>query len=390
MNETNRLKFLLITICVGSLFGIAFSYELWFPINRTFPRAPLVFPLPENAVLIFERAFSSILVIFLTLTAFARRPKIFLAVVIFSLLLLAFFDQTRMQPWAYQYLLIFVVYYFHDWENNDERAADRTIVLAQIVIAGLYVWSGIQKMNFNFSHEVLPSLLIPLENLFPSRQPPYNFLGVAMPVVESLTGVGLLFRRTRKVAVCLALSTHVFVLSLLIAKNYNSIVWFWNMTLIFALVFAFWRNDVSLKEAIGSEKISFRKLIVAASLCLPLLNFFGCWDSFLSGALYSGNVEIPAIRISDDVYEKLPGAAQSVVFRTNNGDRQILPLFEWSLKDTNAPVYLEQRVFEQCLKEICRLADDKNEVELIVRKRPTILDGSYQVTQTGCAELEKH
>lgn len=389
LKNHNRLKILLTAICVGLLLGIAFSHELWFPINRTFPRAPLVFALPENAVLIFEWAFSSILVIALALTAFACRPKIFLRVVIFSLLLLAFFDQTRMQPWAYQYLLIFAVYYWHNWENDDERAAEQTIGLAQIVIAGLYVWSGIQKLNFNFSHEVLPSLLIPLQNLFPSWQPPYNFLGIAIPLVETLAGIGLLFRWTRNLAVWLAVSMHVFVLSLLIAKNYNSIVWFWNLTLIFALVFAFWRNRISLKEAIGSEKISFRKSIVAASLCLPLLNFFGCWDSFLSGALYSGNVEIPAIRITENVYENLPPAAQSVVFRTSNGNQQILPLFEWSINDTNVPVYLEQRVFEQCLKEICRLADDKNEVELIVRKRLIMLDGNYQISRTGCAELKE-
>lgn len=293
-----------------------------------------------------------------------------------------------MQPWAYQYLLIFAVYCRHDWENDDERAAEQTIGLTQIVIAGLYVWSGIQKLNFNFSHEVLPSLLIPLQNLFPSWQPPYNFLGIAIPLVETLAGIGLLFRRTRNTAVCLAVLMHVFVLSLLIAKNYNSIVWFWNLTLIFALVFAFWRNDVSLKETIGGGKISFRKLTVAASLCLPSLNFFGCWDSFLSGALYSGNVEIPAIRITKNVYEKLPPAAQSVVFRTSNGNQQILPLFEWSLNDTSVPVYPEQRVFEQCLEEICRLADDKNEVELIVRKRSVMLDGSYQISRTGCAELK--
>ncbi len=389
MNQTNRLKFLRITICVGWLLGIAFSYELWFPINRTFPRAPLVFALPENTVLIFEWALSSILVISLALTAFARRPKIFLAVAIFSLLLPAFFDQTRMQPWVYQYTLIFAVYCWHDWENDDERAAARTIGLAQIVVAGLYVWSGVQKMNFNFSHEVLPSLLIPLQNLFPSQQPPYNVLGIAIPLVETLAGIGLLFRRTRNTAVCLAVSMHVLVLSLLIAQNYNSIVWVWNLTLVFALVFAFWRNGVSLKETLVAGKISFGKLIVAASMCLPLLNFFGCWDSFLSGALYSGSVEIPAIRIGDDVYEKLPRAAQSVVFRTKSGDRLMLPLFEWSINDMNAPVYLERRVFVQCLEEICRLADDSNQVELIVRERPAMLDGNYRISRIGCPEFDK-
>ena len=376
-------------ICFGLLLGIAFSRELWFPVSRTFPRAPILFALPESFVVVFEWLFSSILSVSLILAIFARRPKIFPAIAVLSLLLLFFFDQTHLQPWAYEYLLIFTVYFWHDWKSDDAAARHRTIGLAQIVIAGIYVWSGVQKMNFHFSHDVLPSLLQPLENLFPSIPIPFALLGVVLPALELLTGCGLLFRKTRNLAVCLAVSMHVVILCLLIAKNYNSIVWFWNLTLIFADVFAFWRNDFSLKEVLGSEKFSARKLVVFAALLLPCLNFFGWWDSFLSGAYYSGNVEIPAIRISDEVFEKLPPTAKSTVFQTKTTGERILPPFEWSIADTNAPVYLEERVFRQVTLEICKLANDKNEVELIVRKRPAILDGSYTVSRTGCAELEK-
>jgi hypothetical protein len=380
----------LVAICSGLLLGIVFSHELWFPVSRTFPRAPLLFALPENFAAGFEWLFSSILVVSLILTIFSRRPKIFLAAAVLSLLLLSFFDQIHMQPWAYEYLLIFTVYFWHDWENEDQSAGNRTIGLAQIVLAGIYVWSGIQKMNFNFSHDILPSLLVPLENLFPSIQLPFGFLGAAIPLTEFLIGCGLLFRRTRNLAVCLAVVMHVVILSLLIAKNYNSIVWFWNLTMIFADVFAFWRTDVSSRKILANEKLSARKLIVFAAILLPILNFFGWWDSFLSGAYYSGNVEIPAIRISDEVFEKLPAAAKSTVFQTKNTGERILPPFEWSIVDTNAPVYLEERVFRQVTLEICKLATDKSQIELIIRKRPAILDGSYEIKRISCAELEKH
>ena len=389
MKNSNRFKFLLITICLGLLLGITFSHELWFPIERTFPRSPLIFALLESLVVPFEWLFSSILVISLILTIYLPKPKTFLLIIIASILLLFFFDQMHLQPWAYEYLLIFTVYFWHDWESEDESASNRTIGLVQIIIAGIYCWSGLQKLNFNFSHDILPSLFIPIQNLFPSFQPPFGFLGIAIPVSEFLIGCGLFFRKTRNIAVGLAVSMHLIILSLLISKNYNSIVWFWNLTLIFANIFAFWKSDISLKEVLQIEKYSKRKLIVLAVISLPILNFFGYWDSFLSGAYYSGNTEIPAIYINDEVFEKLPPTAKSSVFQTKTTNKKILPPFEWSIADTNAPVYLEERVFRQVTLEVCKLTTDKDNVELIIRKRPAIFDGNYEVKRITCAELEK-
>jgi hypothetical protein len=389
VKNLNRFKFLKITICLGLLLGIIFSHELWFPIYRTFPRAPLLFALPESLVVPFEWLFSSILVISLILTIYFPKPKTFLLIIIASILLLSFFDQLHLQPWTYEYLLIFAVFYWHDWKSDENLANNRTIGLVQIIIAGIYCWSGLQKLNFNFSHDILPSLFIPIQNIFPSLQIPFGFLGIAIPLTEFLIGCGLLFRKTRKIAVCLAVSMHLIILSLLIAKNYNSIVWLWNMTLIFAVIFAFWKSDISLKEVVQIERFSPRKLIVLAAVSLPILNFFGYWDSFLSGAYYSGNTEIPAIYINEEVFEKLPPIAKATVFQTQTTNKKILPPFEWSIADTNAPVYLEERVFRQITLEICKLATDKNSIELIIRKRPTILDGNYEVKRITCAELEK-
>lgn len=390
MKNLNRFKLLLITICLGLFFGIIFSHELWFPIYRTFPRSPLIFTVPESLILPFEWLLSSIVVISLLTTTFLSNPKKFLIIIIVLVLLLSFFDQLHLQPWVYQYLLIFTVYFWHDWKNDDEAAKNRTIGLVQIVIAGIYCWSGLQKLNFSFSHDVLPSLLMPIQNLFSSLQIPIGFLGIVIPITEFSIGCGLMFRKTRNIAVVFAILMHFMILSLLIAKNYNSIVWFWNLTLIFVVIFAFWKNDISLKEVLATEKLSARKAIVLLAVSLPLLNFFGYWDSFLSGAYYSGNTEIPAIKINKEVYEKLPVVAKSVVFQTQTTKEKILPPFEWSIADTNTPVYLEERVFRKIFADVCKLAVDKNNLELIIRKRPNIFDGSHQVKRIACSEIENN
>lgn len=396
MNNKNRLKFLRITICLGLLAGIAFSREAWLPIYRSFPRAPFVLVLPENFVVPFEWLFSSILVVALILAIFSRRPKRFLLVAVCSLVSLCFFDQLRLQPWAYQYLLLLTVFYFHDWESVNEAAMNRTLGLAQILIAALYFWSGVQKLNFAFSHETLPALLAPAQNYFPAFQPPFVLLGASVALTELLIGCGLLFRKTRNLSVGLAVLMHASILTLLIAEDYNSVVWVWNAALAPLVVVAFWRSSdkVSVKQTLSVRKADgwkpkAAKLIAAASVLLPALSFFGWWDAYLSGALYSGNAPVAVMRIDEEVFEKLPETARRNVFRTKNGGEPMLPLFEWALADLNVPVYPERRVFKRAAREICETAGVESWVELIIKERPAIFDGSYKLTRISCARLDE-
>jgi len=379
-----RLKFLKIAICLGLLGGIIFSFELWFSFERTFPRVPFFFASPVAV----DRLLAIILVGSLTAAIFFQKLKIFLITAIASLILLIFFDQIRLQPWVYQYLLLLVVIAL----TRHEPASEQTLGLAQIVIAGFYFWSGVQKLNFAFLHETLPMLFAPLHDLFPSIQPPFVFFGVAIALIESLIGIALLIRKTRHTAVCFAIATHAIILIFLVAKNYNSIVWIWNAALIFLVVSAFWRSENSLKKlfsAAGDWRVFSAKSIVAAFVFLPVLSFFGWWDMYLSGALYSGNTEIAVIRINDEVFEKLPPAASQNVIQTKNAGENFLPLFEWSIAELNAPAYPEQRVSKRIAAEICDLTTDKKQLELIVKERPAIFDGSYKLARISCEQLEK-
>ena len=394
MKSLDRLKFLKIVVCLGLIGGILLSFELWFPVDRTFPRAPLLFELRAYSVEAAERFLTIILIISLVATVFFGRRKIFPAAVIASLAALIFFDQTRLQPWIYQYLmLLLVVAALSDAPpSGDEEASTQTLALAQVVIAALYFWSGVQKLNYSFSHETLPALLSPLRNISPIISPPYIRLGITVALVEIFIGGGLLYGKTRNPAVCLAVGTHLAILGLLIAQNYNHVVWGWNVALGFLVIGAFWRSDISFGAAIEKAagwKAKTAGIIVAASILLPILSFFGWWDVYLSGALYSGRTEIAVVRVNDAAFEKLPPKARAVVFQTKTGGEKMLPLFEWAIAETNVPVYPERRVFRAVARNVCRLADDKTGVELIIKECPAILDGSFQITRVNCAELEK-
>ncbi|CAN5617679.1 hypothetical protein BH20ACI4_BH20ACI4_23740 [soil metagenome] len=383
MKNPNRLQFLQIIVCVGLLVGIFFSFELWFPITRTFPRVPLFFEVP----ILFDQILTIILIVSLISLIFFQKLKIFLMTAIVSLILLIIFDQMRLQPWVYQYLLLLVIFALTD----DEPHSNQMLGLAQIVIAGLYFWSGVQKLNFTFAYETLPILLAPLQNLFPSIRLPFVFLGISIALLEILIGIGLFFRKTRTPAVYFAAAMHAAILILLIAKNYNSIVWIWNATLILIVVVSFWQSENSIKQTIKTAfdwKGKFAKSIVAASVLLPVLSFWNLWDMYLSGALYSGNVEIAVIKINEDLFNDLPPKARQVVFQTQNTGDKILPLFEWSIAELNVPVYPENRIFKQITRQVCKSANRKSDVELIIKERPAILDGSYKLTRIDCRQIE--
>lgn len=194
-------------------------------------------------------------------------------------------------------------------------------------MVGLYVWSGIQKLNFTFFQDTLSFLLAPLENLFPSIHPPLRFLGLTAALLESLIGLGLLFRKTRDLAVWSAVAMHLVILGLLIAKGYNNVVWIWNATLIGAVIIALWRSGASAGSITDFPKQSdWRKraaiLIVAASILLLVSSFWGWWDMYLSGALFSGNTETAVVRINDEAFEKLPPNARKMCFKQKAAMRE--------------------------------------------------------------------
>jgi hypothetical protein len=389
LENARRLKFLRIAVCCGFLAGISGSHELWFPVERNFPRAPLFFELPGDPAVFAERFLAVALAVSLFSMIFLQRRKIFFIIALISVVCLIFLDQTRLQPWVYQYFLLLVV---TAWQWDGENDSSQKLALAQILLAALYFWSGVQKMNYTFSHETLPILLAPLQNLFPSVRLPSVFLGISIALIESLAGIGLLIRRTRNLSVCLAVIMHLLILVLLIVKNYNSIVWIWNATLTALVVAAFWKSDVHVRQAL--QKASDRqgkavKSVVAASVFLPVLSFAGLWDMYLSGALYSGNTPVAVVRINENLFEKLPPKARSVVFQTKTGGERMLPLFEWAINEMNVPVYPERRVFRKIARDVCKTADDQKGVELIVKQRPGILQGSYNVKRIACAEIEK-
>ena len=392
-NVSTRLTALRSVISIALLSGILLSLNLWFPTTRSYPRAPLIIALPQSIVPKVEYLLSGLLVAALVALVFARRLIKYLIAAIISLILLILLDQTRLQPWVYQYLLLLSVIALRRRQSLDEQSSRLNLSILQVIVATLYFWSGAQKLNYSFGHEVLPQLFTQLQNYLPLTQMQISLLGIGIALVEIFTGCGLLLKQTRKLCVWLALAMHGLVLVLLIGQGRNHVVWTWNAALMLITIILFWRSETPVWQTLAnwrvSNKFSRISLILAAIYAvLPMLSFWGWWDMYLSGALYSGNTAVAVVRVDRQVYEQLSEMAKRQVFTTKSGE-QMLPVFEWSMIELNVPPYPEPRVFEQITREICKFAEDESQVELIMKGSPAILDGSYKVTRMKCSQLDE-
>ena len=393
LQTENRLTLFRGVLCAAFIGGIIFSSKLWFATSRSFPRAPVLFALDGGGIQSAEWLLSAVLVVSLILTlAVPKRTALFPLLALMSVAVLVCLDQSRLQPWVYQYSLLLCVLALHDWRKHNVAVSDRTLSLLQITVAAVYFWSGLQKLNFTFVNEVFPELLVPLRTVLPWLPEPTAGVGILVSLTEVLICCGLLYSRMRDLFVWFAVAMHAIALTLLIGRGYNSVVWIWNSALMLIVWILFWRSDVHFWRRRGIQQGLRSRLattVTLAAALLPLMSFWGWWDMYLSGALYSGNTAVGVVHVGPDVSEKLPATAKEQLFRVESTGEQMLPLLEWSMADLNVPAYPEVRIYKQVTSEICSLATNKNEVALIVKERPSILSGQYRITRTGCSQLER-
>ena len=364
------------------LVGLLLSVNLWLPFSRTFPHAPLI-QLNDPSRTWIEVLLTCVLLASVTISLLVRRPRKFLVVVLISLVILIILDQMRLQPWVFHYLTLLIVILL----SNEESSDHLTISLLQLLVAALYFWSGLQKLNYSFHQEVLPQLLDGIRGFSAIGQKQLLVLGIVIASVEILTGIGLLIKRLRRLSLWTAIAMHIVILSLLVALRVNTVVWPWNITMIAVLLILFREHELSLRQTLTNQgsRLRIAQVVTLLVIILPLLSFWGWWDLYLSGALYSGSTPVAVVRVNQVTLDSLGEQAKRQVFVTNNNE-QMLPLYEWSMSELNVPPYSDERVFKRIAHEICQRANPVG-IELIMKGEPERFTGRYNVKRLTCSEL---
>lgn len=395
-----RVTVLRVTVILGLLAGFALSPKLWLS-SRLYPLTPVwsfLQPLrsPGDYVVIFALA-----VLLIALIVAPRREILTAAFVLLALLALQ--DQSRWQPWFYQYVLMLLAIAL---AGSDRQAA--ALNTCCLIVAATYIWSGLAKLNPNFSTAIFPAFVEPFVARTSAPAPPLihglthelthvlthglvRGLAFVTAVLECATGFGLLIRRFRPAALYCAISMHVSILLVLgpVGRRFNVVIWPWNLAMIVFLLILFFRRgeQPALRDIVWGQGFMFQKIVLILFGVMPALSFFHLWDDYLSSALYTGNTDSGVIYLSDEAFEQLPDKIEEHVYEEGT-NLSSLDINDWSFDELNVPAYPEIRIYRNVARQICRYASNGSGVELVVQGKLALVNGSRRNVY-HCSDLQR-
>ncbi|HEX8290183.1 MAG TPA: MauE/DoxX family redox-associated membrane protein [Pyrinomonadaceae bacterium] len=376
-----RLRLLRVVLALATLGGFALSHRLWLSTGRTFPTVPVFDFLPRVPAPL-DLAWLAALAALLAWSAASKRPRPYLFASLALAVSLALWDQTRWQPWFYQYVFVLFVLAAAPEGAGGEEA---TLRACGLLVASLYFWAGVQKLNPRFFDEVVPSLVTGLPAALARLVTP---LAVLVPLTEVCAGLLLLTHRWRRVGVALALATHVCVLLLFFPSRRNKVVWPWNVAMAAFVLLIFRDGAHGLRGFLPRGPLSPQSAAVAFFCLMPLLSFFGLWGRYVSGAVYSGNTARGSLRLSAAVAGGLPPPLRRRL-RPADGGAATLDINHWAYADLQVPAYPSARVYRGAARRLCESAGAPSEVVLTLAEAPRLFGGPGDVTALDCDALSR-
>jgi len=367
-----RLLYLRIAIVAGAFAGMILSHRLWVS-TRAYPLTP-VFPFLKAIPSPFDYVLFAAALLALALSAVTPRLiSIFAALAV----VLAVYDQSRLQPWFYEYVFLLL------------GVAFASPNACRLIVASTYIWSGIQKMNAGFIGDVFPWMLEPfLRHLPNSAQGMVHPLATLAPFVELGIGIALLGRKFRVMGVPAAVAMHVFILFALSpwGQNYNYVVWPWNIAMAAIVVILFWKSNETVKQILWGEGPFHIAALLLFTLA-PALSLYGGWDHYLSAAMYTSNTNRGIIFFHDKMLERLPDGIADYA-RVETPELDSIDIAEWSAGELHVPPYPELRIFKNIARKVCEYAEGPTDVRLSITSKSTI-GKSITSTSYTCAALNK-
>ena len=381
----NKIVWLKTTLAVALMAGIALSPRLWIS-SRFYPLTPVFKGLP-SIPFPFDYLLAAALVGLLWAALLSARPRKYIVGVVVVLGVLGCLDQSRWQPWCYQYFLMFAALGFYSWQRERGEQPEMALNTCRLIVASSYFWSGVQKLNWNFIYAVFPNLISPYLRRLP---PKFGFFALVLsglvPLVEISVGLGLLSRRYRNLSVTLALIGHLVIFLLFVPTRRNTVIWPWNLAMLSFVLILFWREaGTSSGEILLGRRHAFHLAILILCGLMPAFSFFGLWDSYLSSTLYSGNISQGSLSLSDEVRGRLPPQIQSVVQPDTPGN--FLSIHRWSYFELNVPPYPEARIYHIVLLAVCAYAQDQDDVVLKLSFRRRLFEPEPPMELSNCADL---
>lgn len=374
MRLTQRLQLIKLTVLIGLLASILLSHCLWGG-DRWFPKTTLIndylgVPYPFDYI---QLAVLILLIIF-SFTSQKKLPTVLL--ILFSVYM-CFDDQNRLQPWFFNYILILIILLFYKYRVDEPNNYITVFISLQILVALIYIFSGIQKFNESFVPETFKWMVSAFDSILSKRQLGLvTKFGYFIPYFEISLGVLLLVKPFRFIVIPLIILMHILILVMLgpIGNSYNSVVWPWNiiMIIIVLLLFANVQQERFFDIAFLFKGLNFY-IVITLMLVFPIFSLNNQYDSYLSSSLYSSNLNECQLILSNKAYNRLPKYIQG--FCTTNEDYNVLYIKKWAIDELNAPCVPEYRIFKNVHHYIIQLTQtDSKEVKFNFIEREKLME----------------
>ena len=258
-------------------------------------------------------------------------------------------DQQRLQPWAYQFMLVAVVL-----ASCPPRSA---LTLLRLFVVAFYLESAVTKLDYSFLHTLGQQFL---EALFgfagasiENWQPAQRIAAAAIfPLGELLVGIGLLFAATRRTALYGAIILHLLLLAILGSwgLDHKPGVLAWNVYFVVQDVLLFWIPKSEPPAPAPGNSVERAPwpavLLMVAAIVLPLLEPWGWFDTWPSWGLYASHAERVVLQIHRQGREQLPASLVPFLEEPEEAADPWLSLRldRWALESLGAPIYPQNRV----------------------------------------------
>jgi hypothetical protein len=237
-------------------------------------------------------------------------------------------DETRWQPWQYQYMMVTAASAF--------CKSPRQMLI--VILSGVYFYSGLHKLNPQFIERIWSKWILA------GSDQVRLLTGYGAAILECSAAAGLLFVKTRRISARILFCMHLFILIIIgpFGKNYNTIVWPWNLCMMMLLQ-SFIANDKN-EISSASLKSSFAIVLTSLVFVMPALNFIRLWPTYLSFSLYSGKTPVVYLCVNDSTkmgdIDLYLGKRDKYNFCKG---RPIVSLSKWSLSEIKVPYYPEEK-----------------------------------------------
>lgn len=290
-----------------------------------------------------------------------------------SLLFLIAGDLNRFQPWLYEYsIIIFFCLPFLSPKLSPIEQRASSLKLVAILLIAMYLFSGLEKLNWRFLTAIGPWLIgHPAEEAFSyANDPGMILISLSMVVAEITMALALAWKRPRLIGLAMALFMHATILYLLGPSrlNTNAAVWPWNFTQMALLVVCFLNIPDSGLFRLNFKKIPLQSFtLIIVSLVVPALGLFQIADPYPAFALYTGDIPWGSLLVEKSTVDNLPTRTAAICEYDKKTGLWSLGMNDWAYQETGAALYSSN----YCIRQVAERFASKHKGELVVLRIQT-------------------